>query len=257
MPASAAVAALGAFAAAGWLVLFAKETLQPAKEAAGLPGCFLFAFAAAVRGVFARLKTRLLAPRLARLEPTLVASRFPRAGIAAFPPVARLEGAPILATRGGALGFPANLRPAGGFRRQDIDLRLGFRSRGRDGSRRRCRSRCRHRGRSRGDRSRGGSHGFGRRGRTHGGFPRERITVLALRGDHLEGAGFVAGRGCRGVGGGAGGRAFATGQTRTASASERAEGRCGAAGGGRLGGGGVRGPGGRGGQVGGGRGRRA
>lgn len=113
MPASAAVAALGAFAAAGWLVLFAKETLQPAKEAAGLPGCFLFAFAAAVRGVFARLKTRLLAPRLARLEPTLVASRFPRAGIAAFPPVARLEGAPILATRGGALGFPANLRPAG------------------------------------------------------------------------------------------------------------------------------------------------
>ena len=109
--ATTAVAAMLAFAAAGGLVLLAEETLQPTEETTRLPGGLLLAFAAAVRGVFTGLESGLVAARFARLEATLVAPGLARAALAAFPPIARLEGAAILAARGGGAGFPADLRP--------------------------------------------------------------------------------------------------------------------------------------------------
>lgn len=109
VPATAAVATLIAFAAVGGLVLLAEKALQPAEETAGFPGGFFLTFGDTVRGVFAGLETGLLAPRFARLEAALVTPGLARAALAAFPPIARLERAAVLAARSGAGGFPANL----------------------------------------------------------------------------------------------------------------------------------------------------
>ena len=127
--------------------------------------------------------------------------------------------------------FPAGGRALGFGGREDVELGFFAADRGRrgcdDGGRGgdRGRSRGEHRG------SRSCSDGFdgGRRGdrRDHGSFGlgRERVLILALRGDDLEGAGFViaTGGGRGGVAGGGGGAFFPTVEAGATGGAERTE----------------------------------
>jgi hypothetical protein len=200
---------------AGGFFLSAEETLQPAKETTRLlflarrslggrlravlaaavvtvfaTGTVLERAAFAALATFATLATLEALPAFATLTTVTAFAAF-----AVFPAFARLKRWTIIAARGRSGCFPAYGRPTGWFGREDVELRLVVAGRGRRGAADRC-------GGGSGGRSRnsGGSGLRGRLvddGRGRGGFTGERVFILALGLDHLEGGRLVADRGGR------------------------------------------------------------
>ncbi len=203
----------GLLGRAGRRIGAAEETLEPGEETTG------------GLGLGGRLRTRLLRALVTLLATLARCAGLERTRLAALGP----EGRTIIAARLGT-GFPALGRALGFRGRKDVELGLGLGLRrgggsiegeklgGRSGGRGGrgggfgLRSDGFGSGRRRGRRHRGGDgSGLVDNGRGHGRLARERILVLALRGDHLDGAGLVArGGGVGGCGGGAG--TFAAGK---------------------------------------------